>query len=367
LTWLQVADILGRSPRSIRRLRWRFEHHGYEGLYDGRRVKPSPRRAPVAEVERILRLYRERYPGFNGRHFYQIARREHAVSLSYTFVKRLLQHAGLLPTHRARGRHRRRREPRPCFGELVHLDGSRHAWLALAPALRPTLLTVVDDATTQLLYAQLVPGGESVVAVMTALRAVLERHGLPMALYTDRASWAVYTPTSGSDPDRRRLTQVGRALHRLGIEHILGYSPQARGRSERVNRTLQDRLVNELRAAGIRALPAANRYIRERFLAVFNAEFGRAPADPRPAFVSLGGVDLDEILCHEELRTVALDNTVRLAGVRLQLAKQRGRRTCAGLQVIIRRYLNGTHAIWWGTRCLGRYSPTGQPQARAVA
>jgi transposase len=367
LTWLQVADILGRSPRSIRRLRWRFEHHGYEGLYDGRRVKPSPRRAPVAEVERILRLYRERYPGFNGRHFYQIARREHAVSLSYTFVKRLLQHAGLLPTHRARGRHRRRREPRPCFGELVHLDGSRHAWLALAPALRPTLLTVVDDATTQLLYAQLVPGGESVVAVMTALRAVLERHGLPMALYTDRASWAVYTPTSGSDPDRRRLTQVGRALHRLGIEHILGYSPQARGRSERVNRTLQDRLVNELRAAGIRALPAANRYIRERFLAVFNAEFGRAPADPRPAFVSLGGVDLDEILCHEELRTVALDNTVRLAGVRLQLAKQRGRRTCAGLQVIIRRYLNGTHAIWWGTRCLGRYSPTGQPQAHAVA
>jgi hypothetical protein len=249
----------------------------------------------------------------------------------------------------------------------VHLDGSRHAWLALAPALRPTLLTVVDDATTQLLYAQLVPGGESVVAVMTALRAVLERHGLPMALYTDRASWAVYTPTSGSDPDRRRLTQVGRALHRLGIEHILGYSPQARGRSERVNRTLQDRLVNELRAAGIRALPAANRYIRERFLAVFNAEFGRAPADPRPAFVSLGGVDLDEILCHEELRTVALDNTVRLAGVRLQLAKQRGRRTCAGLQVIIRRYLNGTHAIWWGTRCLGRYSPTGQPQAHAVA
>jgi len=289
------------------------------------------------------------------------------VSLSYTFVKGLLQHAGLLPTHRARGRHRRRREPRPCFGELVHLDGSRHAWLALAPALRPTLLTVVDDATTQLLYAQLVPGGESVVAVMTALRAVLERHGLPMALYTDRASWAVYTPTSGSDPDRRRLTQVGRALHRLGIEHILGYSPQARGRSERVNRTLQDRLVNELRAAGIRALPAANRYIRERFLAVFNAEFGRAPADPRPAFVSLGGVDLDEILCHEELRTVALDNTVRLAGVRLQLAKQRGRRTCAGLQVIIRRYLNGTHAIWWGTRCLGRYSPTGQPQAHAVA
>ena len=367
LRWHQVADILGCSPRSIRRLRWRFERYGYEGLYDGRRVKPSPRRAPVAEVERILRLYRERYGGFNGRHFYQIARREHAVRLSYTFVKRLLQQAGLLPKRRPRGRHRRRREPRPCFGELLHLDGSRHPWLTLAPDTRSTLLAVVDDATKRLLYAQLVAGGESVVAVLTALRAVLERHGLPMALYTDRASWAVYTPTSGTGPERRRLTQVGRALQRLGIEHILGYSPQARGRSERVNRTLQDRLVNELRVAGIRTLVAANRYLRERFVPAFNAEFGRPPADPSSAFVPLGGADLDEILCHEELRTVAPDNTVRLDSVRLQIAKQRGRRTCAGLQVIIRRYLNGTHAIWWGTRCLGRYSPTGQLLTIAVA
>lgn len=367
LTWLQAADILGRSPRSIRRLRLRFQQYGYDGLYDGRRVKPSPKRAPVAEVERILRLYRERYRGFNGRHFYQLARREHAVTLSYTFVKRLLQQAGLLPKYRARGRHRRRREPRPCFGELLHLDGSRHVWLALVPDSRPTLLAVVDDATKRLLYAQLVAGGESVVAIMTAVRAVLATHGLPMALYTDRASWAVYTPTAGAGPDGRKLTQVGRALQRLGIEHILGYSPQARGRSERVNRTLQDRLVNELRVAGIRTLPAANRYLRDHFLPAFNAEFARPPADPAPAFVPVGTVDLDEILCHEELRTVAPDNTVRLDGVVLQIAKQRGRRTCAGLHVLIRRYLNGTHAIWWGTRCLGRYSPSGQLVAPAAA
>src|SRR5436190_1031731 len=174
LTWLQAADILGRSPRSIRRLRWKFERYGYDGLW-----------------------------------------------------------------------HRRRREPRPCFGELLHLDGSRHHWLALVPDQWLTLLAVVDDATKKLLYAELWPGGESVHAVMTALRAVLQRYGLPMALYTDRAHWAVHTPTSGTAPDRTKLTQVGRALKRLGIEHILGYSPQARGRSERVNRTLQDRLVNE--------------------------------------------------------------------------------------------------------------------------
>jgi transposase len=366
-SWLQVADILGRSPRSIRRLRWRFEHHGYEGLYDGRRVKPSPKRAPVAEVERILRLYRERYAGFNGRHFYQVARRTHGVTLSYTFVKRLLQQAALLPKRRPRGRHRRRREPRPCFGELLHLDGSRHTWLALAPESQSTLLAVVDDATKRLLYAQLVAGGETVLAVMTALRHVLEGYGLPMALYTDRASWACRTVTSGSAPDPRQPTQVGRALQRLGIEHILGYSPQARGRSERVNRTLQDRLVNELRVAGIRTLPAANRYLRDLFVPAFNAEFGRLPADPTPAFVPVAPAALAEILCHEETRTVARDNTVRLDGVLLQLAKQPGRRTCAGLSVLVRRYLNGTHAVWWGARCLGRYSPTGQRQASVAA
>jgi len=208
------------------------------------------------------------------RHFHQLARREHGVRFCYAFVKKALQTAGLVVKQRARGRHRRRREPRPCFGELLHLDGSRHHWLARVPEQWLTLIA------KQLLYAELREGGESVAAILTALRAVLERYGVPMALYTDRAHWAVHTPTSGSAPDRRQPTQVGRALARLGIEHILGYSPQARGRSERVNRTLQDRLVNELRAAGIATVAAANRYLRTHFLPAFNAEFARPPADP---------------------------------------------------------------------------------------
>ena len=282
LTWIQAAEILGRSPRSIRRLRWRLEQYGYDGLFDRRRRTPSPKRAPVAEVQRLLALYRHRYQGFNVRHFHALARRQHGVRFCYAFVKKALQSAGLVPKHRPRGRHRRRREPRPCFGELLHLDGSRHRWLALVPDQGLTLIAVVDDATKRLLYAELRDGGESVGAIMTALHAVLTRYGLPMALYTDRAHWAVHTPVAGGAPDRRRLTQVGRALARLGIEHILGYSPAARGRSERVNRTLQDRLVNELRLAGITTVPAANRYLRERFLPAFNDEFGRPPADPAP-------------------------------------------------------------------------------------
>jgi transposase len=126
LTWIQAAEILGRSPRSIRRLRGKLQRDGYDGLFDRRRQTPSPKRAPVAEVQRLLALYRDRYQGFNVRHFHQLARRQHGVRFCYAFVKKALQSAGLVPKHRPRGRHRRRREPRPCFGELLHLDGSRH-------------------------------------------------------------------------------------------------------------------------------------------------------------------------------------------------------------------------------------------------
>ena len=191
LTWIQAAEILGCSPRTIRRLRWRLEHVGYDGLFDRRRHTPSPKRAPVAEVQRVLTLYRDRYQGFNVRHFHQLARREHGVRFCYAFVKKALQTAGLVATQRARGRHRRRHEPRPCFGELLHLDGSRHHWLARMPEQWLTLIAIVDDATKQLLYAELREGGESVPAIMSALRALLERYGVPMALYTDRSCRAV--------------------------------------------------------------------------------------------------------------------------------------------------------------------------------
>jgi hypothetical protein len=365
LTWIQAAEILGRSPRSIRRLRWLLQHRGYDGLFDRRRRTPSPKRAPVAEVQRLLALYRDRYQGFNVRHFHQLARRQHGVRFCYAFVKKALQSAGLVPKHRPRGRHRRRREPRPCFGELLHLDGSRHRWLALIPDRWFTLIAVVDDATKRLLYAQLGEGGESVAAIMTALRTVLEHEGVPMALYTDRAHWAVHTPVAGGGPDRRRPTQVGRALARLGIEHILGYSPAARGRSERVNRTLQDRLVNELRVAGITAVAAANRYLRDRFIPAFNIEFARPPADPASAFVPLGRVDLDQILCVEEERVVGRDNVVVIGGVPLQVAKQPGRRSCAGLRVLVRRHLDGQYSLWYGARCLGRYDRQGRARQAA--
>lgn len=352
--WFRAADILGFSPRTLRRWRERYEKHGYIGLVDKRRHSPSVRRVAAPEVERLLRLYRERYHGFNVRHFHQVATREHGVAVSYSFLKQTLQAAGLVKKHRARGRHRRRREPRACFGELLHIDGSRHHWLALRPAEWAVLIAVLDDATKRVLYAQLW-AGESTAAVMTALREVVTTYGLPMAIYTDRAHWAFHTPQAHGPVNRRQLTQVGRALDRLGIEHIPAYSPQARGRSERLNRTFQDRLVNELRVAKITTLPAANTYLRERFLSDYNATFSCAPSDAASAFVPVGRVDLDQILCHQETRLVARDNTVAFDGRTFQLARQPGRRSCVGLEVTIRRHLTGEYSIWQGARRLGDY------------
>jgi transposase len=358
--WFWAAEVLGWSPRTVRRWRERYEACGYAGLVDKRLYRPSIHRAPPGEVERVLRLYRERYTGFNVRHFHEIARREHGVTLSYSFVKQALQQAGLVKKYRARGRHRRRREPRACFGELLHIDGSSHAWFALAPDTRVTLIAVVDDATNRVLYAQLWEA-ETTRAVMTALWEVFTTDGLPMALYSDRAGWAFRTPKAKGPVDKTHRTQVGRALAQLGVEHIPAYSPQARGRSERLNRTFQDRLVNELRVAGIATIPAANAYLRDRFLPCHNATFSRAPREAEPAWVVLGDVDLDQILCHQETRTVGEDNTVALDRLALQLRKQPGRRTCAGLEVVVRRHLDGRYSIWRGHQRWELFDASGRP------
>ncbi len=358
-SWLRAAEILGITVRGLRRVRQRMERFGYEGLVDKRRGRPSPRRTPVAEIERILTLYRETYAGFNVRHFFQTVRREHGVKLSYSCVKQILQGARLVKKQCSRGRHRMRRERKACLGEMLHMDGSYHEWLALVPGEKQTLIQVVDDATSRLLYAQLW-SGETVVAIMTALWEVITAFGIPISLYTDRAGWAFETKKAGGPVDKAHFTQVGQALARLGIEHIPSYSPQARGRSERMNRTLQDRLVNELRAAGIRCVDEANCYLRERYIATHNESLARPARDPESAFVSLNGVDPYDILCQDSTRKVGKDNTVSIGGVVLQIAPQPGRRTCSGLHVIVREHLDGCYSIRRGTQLFGRYDAQGR-------
>jgi transposase len=357
-TWWQAAEILGMSLRSVRRWRLRMERHGYAGLIDMRRQVPSPRRAPVVEIQRIVGLYRDIYRGFNARHFYQTVKREHGVTLSYSLVRQVLQAAGLMKKGRARGRHRMKRPRRARFGEMLHLDGSPHCWLALVPEEKQTLIQVVDDATSRLLYAQLWPG-ETTRAVMMAMSEIVKEHGIPESFYTDRAGWAFDTPKAGGKVSLTNRTQVGEVLVRLGVEHIPSYSPQARGRSERMNRTLQGRLVNELRVAQATTIEAANEYLRERYLPTHNAEFAKPPADPTSAFVALGDVDLDEVFFEEAVRKVGKDNTVGIDGGVLQIEKQAGRRTCAGLSVQVRRHLDGGYTIRRGAQRLGAYDADG--------
>src|SRR6202008_4119908 len=270
ITWWQAGESLGISDRRMRRWRERYVEEGYNGLYDRRRGKPSRRRVPVATVEKVFALYREKYFDLNVQHFHEKLQSEHGIELSYTWVRQALQGAGLVTRGRKRGVHRRRRERRPLPGMLLHIDGSRHQWFQ--DERWYDLIVILDDATSEIYYAQLVDE-ESTATVMAAVREVIERKGLFCALYSDRGSHFWLTPKAGGKVDPHRVTQLGRALRDLGVQMIPAYSPQARGRSERSFGTWQGRLPQELRLAGITTLEGANLVLLEHYIAEFNHKF----------------------------------------------------------------------------------------------
>ena len=251
----------------MRRWKQRYEEFGYDRLFDRRLGKPSPKRVPLATVEEILRLYQQHYEDFNVRHFHEKLHEQHHIRLSYTWVKQALQTAGLVKKSGKRGVHRRRRPRRPLPGMLLHLDGSSHPWFQ--DHRRCDLLVILDDATSEIYYAQLVEE-ESTATVMTVLREAIERKGVFCALYSDRASHFFHTPKAGQPVDRRRPTQVGRALQELGIQMIPAYSPQARGKERTELRHLAGQLPQELRVHGIQSVAGANEFLREQYLAEFN-------------------------------------------------------------------------------------------------
>jgi transposase InsO family protein len=273
-------------------------------------------------------------------------------------VKTQLHAAGLVERARRRGAHRRKRERKPCEGMMLHQDGSRAAWLTDQPTL--DLIVTMDDATSTVYSAFLVEE-EGTASSFAALLDVFTRQGLPGSLYTDRGSHYFYTPKAGEPVDKERLTQVGRALDRLGIEHIPAYSPEARGRSERMFGTLQERLPKELALVGIRDVEAANRFIREVYLPTHNARFARSAALAESAFVAVRDpAGLVDILCLEEERVVARDNTVSYAGLRLQLPQSRLRAHYVKARVKLRQYPDGMLALFHGPRLLARYNALGQ-------
>src|SRR5467141_3154288 len=358
ITWWQAAEILGLSDRSMRRWRERYEEFGYDGLFDRRQGKPSPKRVPVALVEQVLGLYRDRYFDLNVRHFHEKLHAEHGVDLSYTWVKLALQGAGLVARGRKRGVHRKRRPRRPLPGMLLHIDGSRHRWFQ--DERWYDLIVILDDATSEIYYAQLVEE-ESTATVMAALRAVVECQGLFCALYSDRGSHFWLTPKAGEAVDPHRLTQVGRALRELGIRMIPAYSPQARGRSERNFGTWQGRLPQELRLAGMRTLEEANRFLREQYRAEFNRRFAVPAVESGTAFVPARRRDLDRVFSVQHERVVNRDNTVQLDQRVLQIEKTLWRGTLAGCRVTLCEHLDGRLTIHYGPHLVANFSAEGLP------
>src|ERR1700678_132057 len=358
ISWWQAAEILGISDRHMRRWRERYEEFGFRGLFDRRRGKPSPKRVAVATVERVLVLYRERYFDLNVQHFHEKLRAEHQMGLSYSWVKGILQGAGMVARGRKRGRHRKRRLRRPLPGMLLHIDGSRHRWLG--DERWHDLIVILDDATSEIYYAQLVEE-ESTATVMEGLRVVIERKGVFCALYSDRGSHFWLTPKVGGKVDSHRRTQVGRALHELGVQMIPAYSPQARGRSERNFSTWQGRLPQELRLRQLGTLEAANRFLRDDYIAEFNRRFQVAPRQRGNAFVPCRSRDLERIFSLQFERSVNRDNTVSFQNLSLQIEPVRWRATLAGCQVVVHQHLNGTLSLTHGPHCLGRYDADGRP------
>ena len=368
LKWWEAAEIIGVSDRTMRRWRERYQEHGYDGLYDRRKGQPSPKRVALKTAETVLQLYREKYFDFNVRHFHEKLTEEHGIGISYTWVKLALQGAGLVNKQRRRGTHRRRRARRPLRGMLLHIDASKHAWFQ--DGRHWDLITILDDATSEIYYAQLVEE-EGTRTLMPAVREVIEKEGIFCALYSDRASHFFVTPKAGGKVDENQVTHLGRALKELGIKMIPAYSPQARGRMERSYRTWQGRLPQELRLRQIHTTEEANRFLRQEYIAEFNRRFAVGAAGKGSAFVRTRRKDLGWVFSIQHERRVNPDNTIALDNRILQIEKSRWRNTLAGCSVQVYEFLDGTVVVRFGPHEVARWAPGSlpapQPKVRGVA
>jgi len=352
----EAADLLGMSVSSFYRWRRRFEAKGIEGLADGRLGKAAGRRAAVDEVTRVLELFETRYFDFNVKHFHEKLTAEHGLARGYTWTKNTLQAAGKVRRAKRRGAHRRRRPRKPMIGMMLHQDGSRHEWV---PGQWWDLIVTMDDADS-MIYSAFFVAEEGTMSAFRGLREVIERHGLFGSLYADRGSH-YWTTTEAGKLDKDNPTQVHRALIQLGIELIPAYSPEARGRSERMFGTLQGRLPQELRVKGITELEAANRFLAESFIPEHNRRFREAPEEAGSAFVPWAGWGLADILCVQEERIVGNDNTVRHRRRILQIPADKHRHHYVKCKVRVHDYPDGSLAVFHGPRCLARYDADGAP------
>jgi transposase len=356
LTMAEAGAMLGVTERTFRRWSGRYDAEGPEGLQDRRIGRASARAVPVDDVVAMLALYQTRYTGWTVKHFHERWQTEHGGTRSYSWTKKTLQAAGHVVRAPRRGAHRKKRPRKPLPGMMLHQDGSPHEWV---PGSQWDLIVTLDDATSEI-YSAFFVEEEGTLSSLRGLREVIETQGLFSSLYTDRGSHYWHTAEARGKVDQTRLTQVHRALQQLGVTLIPAYSPEARGRSERAFRTLQDRLPKELALAGITDMAAANRYLTEQFLPQHNERFMVRATEPGTAFIPWVGTSLAEILCVHEERVVAKDNTVRYQGLSLQIPHDPHRFHYVKVTVRVHAYPDGTLAVFHGPRCLARYHANGQ-------
>jgi len=357
LTWREAAEILKVDERTVRRWKDTVEHRGYQGLVDRRKRRPSPKRAPLVIQDQVKKLYRDQYQDWNVKHFHEQLSK-YGISYGYTWVKKLLQGAHFVEVKRRRQTHRKRRPRKPLTGMMLHIDGSKHVWL---PHLHPQmqdLIVILDDANNDVYYAKLVPE-ENTHECMLALRQVVQNKGVFCSIYSDRAAHFFRTDEAGKPVNESRASQIGKALSELGVEMIPAYSPEARGRSERLFGTWQGRLPNELRLNEIKTIPDANRYILETFLLWHKKTLIKTPPERGTAFTRYRGRSLDLVFSVKEQRVVNCDNTIQWNNRILQIEPSKFRISFAKCRVTVHEHLSGMLTVIYGPHVIGRFQPSG--------
>ncbi len=354
LTQEEAAALLGLCARSFRRYIDRFEEEGLDGLRDKRMSQVSQRKAPTDEVLRLEALYKERYDGWTVAHFFERYQEEHKGKRSYNWVRQTLQQQGAVVKGKQRGKHRIRRPRSAMPGIMIHQDGSTHEWVS---GEMWDLIVTMDDATNEVYSGFFVPE-EGTFSSFRGVRETIDKRGLFSSFYSDRGSHYWVTVKAGEKVDKRRLTQFGRAMNHLGIQMIAAYSPQARGRSERLFRTLQDRLPKELALAEITDMEQANAFLKRSYWKRFNKRFMVEAAESGDAFVP-STTPLDEILCIQEERRVNNDHCVSYKGQALQIPRDNVRNHYLRATVRVHEYDSGRKAIFHGPRRLALYDIDG--------
>ena len=351
------AEILGISERQGWRILAAYREEGAAGIAHGNRGR-TPVHGLGEEIrEQVVELAEKKYAGFNHTHLTEMLQEREGVKVSRPSVRRILLAVGMRsPKTRRSSKHRRRRERYPQEGMLIQVDGSWHDWLeGRGPEI--TLIASIDDATGKVLFA-LFREEEDAQGYFLLLRGIVERKGIPLAIYHDRHGIFERSSLEGSETLEEQLsgeeprTQFGRLLQELAIESIAARSPQAKGRVERLFGTFQDRLVSELRLAGAKTLAEANRVL-QAFLPRFNRKFAVSAAEEGLAYRPVpADLNLEKVFCFKYYRTVGADNVVALGAHRIQIYPCNGRQNYHRARVEIQERMDGNLAVYYQGNCL---------------